>query len=150
MSHHTAMLRELRRAGYRLTPQREMILSVICENQGHLTAEDVLWRVRAHYPYLNKSAVYRTLDLLCQLGFVNPTDFGGGRIEYEIHQHPHHHHLVCRECGKRIEVDEHIFGSLQKTLRTEYGFIGDLDHFAIFGTCQKCQKATEKESHAHP
>ncbi len=141
MSHHTTMLRDLRQAGYRLTPQREMILSVICESDGHLTADDVLQRVREHYPYLNKSAVYRTLELLTQLGFVNPTDFGGGRIEYEMHQHPHHHHLVCRRCGKRIEVDQHIFAPLDKTLRAEYGFAGDLDHFAIFGTCRKCQKA---------
>ncbi len=138
MSHHADMLQDLRQAGYRLTPQREMILSVICESDGHLTADDVLQRVRKHYPYLNKSAVYRTLELLTHLGLVNPTDFGGGRIEYEIHQHPHHHHLVCRQCGKRVEVDQHIFAPLEKTLRTEYGFIGDLDHFAIFGTCQKC------------
>ncbi len=146
MSHHADMLRDLRQAGHRLTPQREMILSVICESDGHLTADDVLQRVRKHYPYLNKSAVYRTLELLTQLGLVNPTDFGGGRIEYEIHEHPHHHHLVCLQCGQRLEVDQHIFAPLEKMLRTEYGFLGELDHFAIFGTCRKCAGKSSRRS----
>ncbi len=140
MSHLTTLLDDLRQSGHRLTPQREMILSVICESGGHLTADDVLRRVRERYPYLNKSAVYRTLDLLSDLGIITQTDFGSGCIEYEIHQHPHHHHLLCRHCGKRMEVDEHIFDPLEKSLRSDYGFIPDLDHFAIFGTCRKCAK----------
>ena len=140
MSDREAFLAGLRKAGCRVTPQREMILSVICESGGHLTADDILQRVHARYPYLNKSAVYRTLDLLTRLNLVNPTDFGRGRIEYEIHQHPHHHHLLCRGCGQRIEVEERLFTPLQKGLRAEYGFETDLDHFAIFGTCRKCQK----------
>ena len=139
MSHHTAMLADLRQSGHRLTPQREMILSVVCESKGHLTADEILKRVRQRYPYLNKSAVYRTLDLLTRLGLVNQADFGQGRIEYEIHQDPHHHHLLCRKCGKMTAVDESVFLPLDKTLRNDYGFIPDLDHFAIYGTCRKCQ-----------
>ncbi len=140
MSHHAAFMQELREAGCRLTPQREMILSVICESGGHLTAEDILTRVRAHYPYLNKSAVYRTLDLLTRLNFVNQADFGGGRIEYELHRQPRHHHLLCRKCGRRIQVAENVFAPLEKALLAEYGFSADLEHFAIFGTCQKCTR----------
>ncbi|MEW5721254.1 MAG: transcriptional repressor, partial [Chloroflexota bacterium] len=97
-------------------------------------------RVRKRYPYLNKSAVYRTLNLLVQTGFVNPTDFGSGSITYEIHRDPHHHHLVCRQCGKMIEVDADVFASVEKKLREEYAFAPDLHHFAIFGFCRKCQK----------
>ena len=144
MSHHTTFLDDLRQAGHRLTPQREMILSVICESGGHLTADDVLTRVRARYPYLNKSAVYRTLDLLSHLGIITQTDFGSGRIEYEVQQHPRHHHLLCRRCGKRIQVDEHLFDPLEKGLRSDYGFIPDLDHFAIFGTCRNCSTRQAK------
>jgi Fur family ferric uptake transcriptional regulator len=139
--HHTEFLDQLREKGHRLTPQREMILAVVCESDSHLSADEILKRVRKRYPYINKSAVYRTLDLLARLGFVNPTDFGQGRVEYEVHQHPHHHHLLCRNCHQMIEVDERVFGSLEKTLRTDYGFFADLDHFAIFGLCRKCQKA---------
>ncbi len=145
MSHHTALIENLRQNGHRLTPQREMILAVICESGGHFTADDILQRAHARYPYLNKSAVYRTLELLTRLGVLNQTDFGQGHVEYELHQHPHHHHLLCRRCGKRTEVDEQLFVPLQKALRAEYGFIADLDHFAIFGTCRKCQKSTNSK-----
>ncbi len=138
---HTQFLELLRVKGHRLTPQREMILAVICEIDGHLTAEQILERVRKHYPCINKSAVYRTLDLLSRLNLVNPTDFGQGCVEYEIHQHPHHHHLLCRKCRQMVEVDEHVFAPLEKALRRDYGFTADLDHFAIFGLCRKCQKS---------
>lgn len=140
MSHLGSLLEDLRQTGHRLTPQREMILEVICASNGHLTAEDILERARTRYPYLNKSAVYRTLDLLTQLSLVNVIDFGSGRVEYEIHAHPHHHHLLCRRCGHRTEVDEHVFAPLEKALLADYGFAADLDHFAIFGTCRKCTR----------
>lgn len=133
------LLQDLRQRGHRLTPQREMILSVICESDGHISADDILKRVRKRYPYLNKSAVYRTLDLLTRLCLVNPTDFGQGRVEYEVHQHPHHHHLVCRQCGKIAEADACVFAPVERALREEYGFAADLDHFAVFGLCRKCQ-----------
>jgi Fur family ferric uptake transcriptional regulator len=142
--HHTEFLNDLRQAGHRLTPQREMILQVICESHAHLTADDIIARVRQRYPYLNKSAVYRTLDLLVQIGIVNPTDFGQGCVTYEIHRDPHHHHLVCRRCGKMSEVDADVFAPVEKKLRDQYAFSPDLDHFAIFGLCRKCQRSGVK------
>jgi Fur family ferric uptake transcriptional regulator len=138
--HHTQFIEHLRECGHRLTPQREAILSVVCDSSGHVTADEILKRVRKRYPFMGKSAVYRTLDLLAELNLVNPTDFGQGRVEYEVHRHPHHHHLICRQCHAMEEVDERVFAPLQKSLRTEYGFVADLDHFAIFGLCAKCQK----------
>lgn len=145
MSHHTQYLQGLRQKGHRLTPQREMVLAVICESEGHLTAEEIIQRVRQRYPHFNKSAVYRTLDLLTRYGLVNPTDFGQGCVTYEIHRDPHHHHLVCRKCGKMTEVEAKVFEPLERALRDQYGFVANLDHFAIFGLCRKCQ-ATEKKS----
>jgi Fur family ferric uptake transcriptional regulator len=145
MHHHTEYLQDLRHKGYRLTPQREMILSVICESAGHLTAEEIITQVRKRYPRFNKSAVYRTLDLLAHNGLVNPTDFGQGCVTYEIHQHPHHHHLVCRTCGKMTETDNRVFHSLEKILRDEHGFVADLNHFAIWGTCAKCQDTPRRK-----
>ncbi len=139
MPDHMKMLETLRAAGYRLTPQRESVLAVIADSEAHLNAEEILQRVRTRYPYLNRSAVYRSLDLLTQLGLVTQTDLGQGRVEYELHQHPHHHHLVCRDCGAITRVDHTYFHSLEKRLLEKYGFEAELDHFAIFGHCQKCR-----------
>jgi Fur family ferric uptake transcriptional regulator len=141
---HAPFLNDLRQKGHRLTPQREMVLSVICSSEGHITADEILKRVGKRYPYINKSAVYRTLDLLTRLNLVHPTDLGQGCIEYEIHQHPHHHHLLCRKCHKMTNVDGNVFASLEKTLLKDYDFVADLDHFAIFGYCRKCQKAVKQ------
>ena len=137
----TEFLKNLKQTGYRRTPQREMILQAICESDGHITADEIIARVRKRYTSLNKSAVYRTLDLLVRTSFVNPTDFGRGCVTYEIHRDPHHNHLVCRECGKMIQVDASVFAPVERKLREEYAFSPDLDHFAIFGRCRKCQKA---------
>lgn len=139
MSHHTAMIETLRASGYRLTPQRESVLEVICGTSRHLTADEILKQVRKRYPYLNKSAVYRSLELLIELGFVTQTDLGKGRTQYELHRHPHHHHLVCRKCGQVTQVDDTSFRPLEKRLREKHGFSADLDHFAVFGLCRGCQ-----------
>lgn len=139
MSHHTELVKSLRATGHRLTPQRESVLAVMAESKAHLTAEKILARVRRRYPYLNKSAVYRSLDLLAQLGLITQTDLGQGRVQYELHRHPHHHHLVCHECGQISEIEHAVLAPLEKKIQAEYGFRPDLDHFAIFGTCRHCQ-----------
>lgn len=150
MTQHLELVRSLRQTGHRLTPQRESVLAVIAESDQHLTAEEILARVRERHPYLNKSAVYRSLDLLAELSLVTQTDLGHGRVEYELHRHPHHHHLICRHCKGVRQIDHAAFQGLQKKLVHDYGFQPDLDHFAIFGTCRSCTKKKFKESsHAH-
>ncbi len=139
MSHHGEMVASLRASGHRLTPQRECVLEVICDSDRHLSAEEILTRVRRRYPYLNKSAVYRSLDLLTEIGLVTQIDLGSGRVQYELHQHPHHHHLVCRHCGGIAQVDDTCFQPLEKRLKQKYGFEADLAHFAVFGLCRECQ-----------
>ncbi|MGB8647210.1 MAG: Fur family transcriptional regulator [Anaerolineae bacterium] len=140
MSHHQELLARVRAAGRRITPQRESVLAVIAESDRHLTAEEILKRVRKRYPYLVKSAVYRSLDLLTALELVTSTDLGQGRVEYELHEHPHHHHLICRGCGAVIQVDDKCFRTLEKGLLAGYGFKADLTHFAIFGRCEHCRE----------
>ena len=139
MPNHSELLSDLRRAGYRLTPQRESVLAVMVASQAHLTAEQILARVRHRYPYLNKSAVYRALAVLTRLDIVTETDLGQGRVEYELHAHPHHHHLICRGCGDIVQVDDRCLRSLHKGLRENYGFQADLAHLAIFGWCRDCR-----------
>lgn len=149
MSEHTALLESIRAAGHRLTPQRASVLAVVAESKVHLTAEQVMLRVRERYPYMNKSAIYRSLELLSQLGLVTQTDLGRGHVEYELHQHPHHHHLVCRNCHRIVQMDHAAFAALAKTIQAQYGFKPELDHFAIFGKCKKCSKQAKKKS-IHP
>jgi len=134
------IVRKLSEQGYRLTPQRLMILSAIENSDNHISAEEIYAQVVAKYPHINISTVYRTLELLKGLGMVTETDLGGGRFRYHPADKGHHHHLVCRECGAIIDLDESMLSSLKDTLLREYKFIADLRHLAIFGRCVKCRK----------
>lgn len=132
---------ELRARGYRLTPRRLMVVEVLARSHGHVTGDDILCAVRERYPVTNKTTVYRTLDVLSALGMVAVTDLGMGRLEYELAEHPHHH-LICERCRARIEVDDDLLEPLRASLLLRYGFVADLDHFALFGTCPDCAPVT--------
>ena len=134
------IVRRLTEQGYRLTPQRIMIVSAIEDSDGHISAEEIYAQVVAKYPQVNISTVYRTLELLKRLGLVTETDFGEGRVRYHPAGKGHHHHLVCQQCGAIIDLDETVLTSLKDVLLREYQFSADLRHLAIFGRCVKCGK----------
>ena len=128
----------LRELGYRLTPQRMLILTALQQSNDHISAEEIHARVCANYPHVNISTIYRTLELLKNLGLVTETDLGGGRFRYHYADKGHHHHLICDRCGATIEVDESLFLPIKRTLLKEYGFRANISHLAIFGRCQNC------------
>ncbi len=129
----------LRELGYRLTPQRQLILTALQESNDHISAEDIHARVCVEYPHVNISTVYRTLDLLKKLGLVTETDLGSGRFRYHPTEKGHHHHLICERCGTTIETAESPFLLLKRTLLKVYGFKANIKHLAIFGLCSKCR-----------
>lgn len=131
---------KLSELGYRLTPQRMMILSAIENSDDHISAEEIYTQVVAKYSNVNISTVYRTLELLKRLGLVTETDLGEGRVRYHPADKGHHHHLVCKECGAIIDLDESVMAPVKDTLLREYKFIADLGHLAILGRCVNCSK----------
>ena len=140
MSQHEDIIGKLGEQGYRLTPQRMMILSAIENSDNHISAEEIYAQVITKYPHVNISTVYRTMELLKRLGLVTETDLGGGRVRYHPADKGHHHHLVCRECGAIIDLDESVLFPLRNVLLRDYKFIANLKHLAIFGRCVSCSK----------
>ena len=138
MSQSGEIIKKLTEHEYRLTPQRVMIVSAIENSDGHISAEEIYAQVAAKYPQVNVSTVYRTLELLKQLGLVTETDFGEGRVRYHPAGKGHHHHLVCTGCGTVIDLDESLLSSLEGRLLKEYKFSADLKHLAIRGRCARC------------
>lgn len=128
----------LSRKGYRMTPQRIMILEAIEGASGHISAEEIYQDIKRRYPGLNISTVYRTLELLKETGLVTETDMGDGRVRFHSIGHEHHHHLVCSKCGKVIDLGEETLSPLTNVLSEKYGFRADLKHLAIFGHCKGC------------
>lgn len=129
---------KLSRQGYRLTPQRLMILDAVDKADDHISAEDIYTQVCGQYPNLNISTVYRTLELLKELELVTETDLGDGRVRYHSIRKGHHHHLVCHKCGNIIDMDESVLSPLKAALLMQYGFDAELRHIALFGLCKDC------------
>jgi len=140
MDEHQDIVAKLSQQGYRLTPQRIMILEAIEHSDHHISAEEIHAQIVARYPNVNISTVYRTLELLKRLGLVTETDLGEGRVRYHPAEKGHHHHLVCRECGAVIDLDESLLAPLRSALLKEYNFDADLRHLAILGRCLRCRK----------
>jgi Fur family transcriptional regulator, ferric uptake regulator len=135
---HHGLLDQLAEAGYRMTPQRSMIITAIENSTNHISAEEIYASVVTKYSHVNISTVYRTLELLKERGLVTETDLGNGRVSYHPTGKGQHHHLVCHQCGAIIDLDETAFIDLKEILRKKYGFLADLKHLAIFGRCTKC------------
>jgi len=138
MTGHGAIMESLREVGYRLTPQRMLIIAIIHGAEGHISAEAIHEQVVEQYPYVDISTVYRTLQILKKLRLVSETDLGGGRVEYELTEGARHPHLVCRQCGHTFPMDDELMEPLRARLLEKHGFRADMDHFAIFGVCQRC------------
>ena len=132
----------LQEKGYRLTPQRIMILEALHNASQHISAEEIYGIVRAKYPYANISTIYRTLELLKELGLVTEIDLDDGRIRYHLTEKGHHHHLICNQCGAIIDLPEQILVPLEEVLLNDYKFKADLKHLAVFGLCDKCRNST--------
>lgn len=135
----TADWREkLRGSGYRLTPQRELILAAV-ERLGHATPDEVLADVRQHSEAVNPSTVYRTLEVLEELGLIRHAHLTDRAPTYHSVTDHEHFHLVCRNCREVISVAPDVLTELQQTLEADHGFTVDIGHLTIFGRCAKCR-----------
>lgn len=127
----------LRAKGYRLTPQRELVLHAV-EELRHATPDAVLSRVREQSNAVNISTVYRTLDLLEELGLVRHAHLTDRAPTYHSTAGPDHVHLVCRGCEQVTEVAPELVEPMTTSLHERYGFTTDIGHLTIFGTCGTC------------
>ena len=130
----------LREQGLRLTPQRELILRAV-EELRHATPDEVLAHVRAQVSSVNASTVYRTLEVLEELGLVRHTHLSDRAPTYHSTLEHEHVHVVCRRCHAVRSYDPGLVDSLVAALG-EDGFSVDVGHLAIFGTCADCSAAT--------
>ena len=124
----------------RWTPQRRLVLSVLSEAQGHVTAAELLERCRAADPQTTPSTVYRTLDVLEELGVVRHSHGADGREEFHVQPSAEHGHLFCAACGRSWDVESSEVASLTSSLRRQKGFEVDLSHLAVVGRCSDCRR----------
>jgi len=142
MDAYTGICNLMRDRAYKLTPQRQTILKTFLRHADqHLSAEDIYHLVKPHYPDIGLATVYRTLDILAELGVLQRNDFGDGRSRYEFSRQDehHHHHLICLRCGGVSEFDDDLLESLEAMIGKRNKF-KVIDHvLKFYGYCAKCQ-----------
>jgi len=132
----------LRGSGYRLTPQRELILDAV-ERLGHATPDAVFAEVRKGSQAINISTVYRTLEVLEELGLVRHAHLSDRAPTYHSVTDHEHFHLVCRNCRGVTSVDVQQAGPYVAYLTEAHGFEPDLGHLTVFGRCRNCRTTEE-------
>jgi Fur family ferric uptake transcriptional regulator len=127
----------LRSRGGRATSSRRVLLEVLFEAEGHLSAEELTEAVRARAPDVHVSTIYRNLEDLQGMGVLVHTHVGHGPATYQLASSAHAH-FVCEECGAMLEAPEELLRSLARGARDRLGFAVNPRHFAILGRCAAC------------
>lgn len=139
---------KLKRTGFKITPQRRAIIEVLLENNHyHLSSEEIYDKVRESCPEIGLATVYRTVRILDEVDAISKLNLDDGCIRYELKLDDetghNHHHLICKKCGKILEVKDDLLDNIEKEIEAEYGFrIKDHD-LKFYGYCSECDK-TEK------
>jgi Fur family transcriptional regulator, ferric uptake regulator len=132
-------LRVLKRKGYRMTPQRQAIVTEVMRSKGHIIAPAISARVQAIMPGVTPSTIYRTLDMLEGVGLISHSHLERG-AEYHHAGESGHVHLTCSRCGAEDDLSLDEAEALERLITKHHGFRPDLTHFAISGVCRSCQE----------
>jgi Fur family ferric uptake transcriptional regulator len=124
--------------GLRWTPQRRVLIEVLARSDGHVTGADLVERCRAVDPATTPSTVYRTLDVLEELGVVRHAHGADGREEFHVLPGADHGHLHCLGCREAWEIGEAEAAALVDALRSKRGFVVELSHLSVAGLCRRC------------
>lgn len=134
----------LKKHGFKLTHQRRNIVEVLIENRGsHLKSEEIYDIAKNRCPEMGLATIYRTLQVLDGLGYINKLNLDDGVVRYELNldvQSHNHHHLVCNNCGKIIEVEEDLLEVIEKTISNKYDFRIINHELKFVGLCEGCKK----------
>ncbi len=138
MTHCHTYIQALRNQGYRITPQREMIIETLAHGDVHMSAEEIYQQVLQRSKAVNLATVYRTLDLLVDKGYATRFMDSDGKLMYATEKHGTHLHLTCRICGNNYQTDANLLNPLIRQIEEMTGFKADFEHIALSGICKNC------------
>jgi Fur family transcriptional regulator, ferric uptake regulator len=141
----TTGVRRLRASGKRITPQREMVLTILADASAHLTAQDIYVRGKEQDASLSLATVYRTLSVLKETGVVHELHLDGEHHHYELAAKDEHSHLVCLDCGRVIEVDSAAFCQAAREVGQAHGFVVATAQVELAGYCENCYAKRAEE-----
>jgi Fur family ferric uptake transcriptional regulator len=145
VSETTPAMAALDRAGYRLTAPRRSLAALIDEQDGHFTAAELVAQARARRLGVGRATVFRTLDVLAELGAVERLDLPSGDHAYVGCEPAHHHHIVCSSCGRTLEIEDAGLRSVVREIGRQTGFRIDDHRLELFGLCPSCLTRTTRD-----
>jgi Fur family transcriptional regulator, ferric uptake regulator len=131
----------LDRAGYRLTEPRRALAGLIADQAGHFTAADLVIAARGRRLGVGRATVFRTLDILEEIGGVERLDLPSGEHAYVGCEPAHHHHVVCSHCGRATEIDDSGLRRIVREVARQTGYRIDDHRLELFGLCPACLAA---------
>jgi Fur family ferric uptake transcriptional regulator len=139
---HDTLRKYLKTKGnHRATPERFAVLDAVLQSQGHFDAEGLYYRMISNGAKVSKATVYNTLELLQECGLVSKYRFAENTSRYEkAFGRPHHHHMICLECGDIIEFVNEKLGRIQEDVCRDKNFTPQSSTLQIFGVCSRCRK----------
>ncbi|GAQ94611.1 fur family transcriptional regulator, ferric uptake regulator [Thermodesulfovibrio aggregans] len=146
--------KRFRECGLKWTQTRQAIIDLLHSKKGHLSAEEIFIEVKKLYPGIGLATVYRTLELLTELGILRKFDFKDGRARYEFiagKETVEHYHLVCRICGKIIDYEVDLekqqdpLKDLKNILTERFNFSIERSDIQFFGLCDRCKSLSQKD-----
>ena len=136
----------LRQRGYKLTPQRKVILRVIDHSNDHLTPAAIYERAKRQYRDIGLVTIYRTLELLARLGFICKVYVGDNGRSYLLRRPKgHHHHLICSSCDRVVDFTGCDISKMEERLIRQTGFKIESHKVEFLGQCRDCCKGILKE-----
>jgi Fur family transcriptional regulator, ferric uptake regulator len=130
----------LRAGGYRVTPQRQLVLEAVAALE-HATPESILAQVQLTSTAVNLSTVYRSLEVLEEVGLVTHAHLGHGSPAYHSADEAPHIHLVCSGCGRVLSVPAEVAEPFASVLESSTGFRADIAHVTVQGLCHACRRS---------
>ncbi len=137
---------ELKRKGFKLTPQRRAIIGVISQSQEHLTPADIYAKLKAKHRGIGLVTVYRALNMLERSGMLCEVHIGDTCRSYLKRPSGHHHHLVCKGCGKVVDFSDCELDDLEQRVTQDTGFRIDRHLLEFLGRCPECQAGRRGKS----
>lgn len=133
----------LHERGLRWTPQRRLLVDVLSRTNGHVTGAELVERCRTEDPEVTPSTVYRTLDVLEDIGLIRHAHGLDGREEFHVRPAREHGHLHCAVCQRAWEVSADDVAGLVRDFERTRGFRVDLGHLTVVGVCRDCREQAE-------
>ena len=139
MADATQIIGQLTKEGHRLTTPRQAIIRMVAPRQDHFSAQEVWEDVKSRYSGIGRATVFRTLDLLTELGVLNRIHTGDGCHRYTVCETKHHHHLMCVSCGTVLPLEAAGIEGQIRRMAAEAGFDLLTHHLELVGRCAACK-----------